>query len=140
MQKIRIVDLDNTISNDHWRNWLVDPSQEKPLDIYHNYHIHCKYDEVMNRYIVDESPCPVVFLTARPEYLRAETKHWLQNNHLKYSGLIMREANNHEHSVDLKRKAIWRLNNYGVKIEKAYDDRTDIIQMYRDIGVRGVLV
>ena len=136
---IRIVDLDSTVSDDTWRLWLIDPSQEDGAEKYHHYHIHCNQDRVINRHIVDESPVDVFFLTARPEYVRDKTTQWLHNNHFAYKALIMRPNDNHEHSVDLKRKTISNLLNL-FKIERAYDDRKDIIDMYYSIGVKGILV
>ena len=136
---IRIVDLDATISNDEWRQWLIDPAQPDGLHKYHNYHIHCDGDVVMNRHIVDEAPCKVFFMTARPEYVRLKTRRWLEDNSFNYDALIMRPNDNYEHSAEMKRKFTLDLLKL-FKIEKAYDDRQDIINMYNSIGVKGILV
>lgn len=137
--EIRIVDLDSTISDDTWRLWLIDPEAEDGEHKYHNYHIHCDEDKVMNRHIVDEAPCKVFFLTARPEYVRQKTRKWLEDNSFQYDALIMRPNDNHEHSVEMKRKFVTDLLKL-FKIERAYDDRQDIIDMYHSIGVKGILV
>jgi hypothetical protein len=136
---IRIVDLDNTISDDAWRHWLIDPEAPDGLHKYHEYHLHCSGDTVMNRHIVDEAPCKVFFMTARPEYMRLKTRRWLEDNDLHYDALIMRPNDNEEHSAEMKRKFTLDLLKL-FKIEKAYDDRQDIIQMYNSIGVKGILV
>jgi hypothetical protein len=136
---IRIVDLDNTISDDAWRHWLIDPEAPDGLHKYHEYHLHCGGDNVMNRHIVDEAPCKVFFMTARPEYMRLKTRRWLEDNNFSYDALIMRPNDNEEHSAEMKRKFTLDLLKL-FKIEKAYDDRQDIIKMYNSIGVKGILV
>jgi hypothetical protein len=136
---IRIVDLDNTVSDDAWRHWLIDPEAPDGLHKYHEYHLHCGGDTVMNRHIVDEAPCKVFFMTARPEYMRLKTRRWLEDNDLRYHALIMRPNDNEEHSAEMKRKFTLDLLKL-FKIEKAYDDRQDIVHMYNSIGVKGILV
>lgn len=138
-EEIRIVDLDNTVSDDSWRLWMIDPQEEDSDHKYHNYHLHCDKDEPMNRYIVDESPCPVVFVTARPEYMREKTVQWLEKFNFKFKALVMRPNGNHQPSVDLKQGALSALKSL-YQIEKAYDDRGDIIEMYNSSGIRGVRV
>lgn len=137
--EIRIVDLDNTIAEDDWRHWMIDPAAEDGEHKYHEYHLHCDGDKVKNRHIVDESPVPVFFMTARPEYVRHKTATWLRDNNFSYKALIMRPNDNHEHSVELKRKLTLDLLKL-FKVERAYDDRKDIIEMFQSLGIKGVLV
>ena len=139
-RQIRIVDLDNTISQDDWRHWLIDPQAPDGEHKYHEYHLYCDGDTPMNRYIVDESPVDVFFLTARPEYVRQKTIDWLDNQGFRYKALIMRGNDDHQHSVELKRGVVRMLKLQMFEIEKAYDDRQDIIDMYREMGIKGVLV
>ena len=136
---IRVVDLDSTVSDDKWRQWLIDPQAEDGENKYHAYHIHCDRDSAINRHIVDESPVPVFFVTARPEYVRQKITNWLREKNFKYQALIMRPNGNHQHSVDLKRKLISDLLMM-FEIERAYDDRADIIEMCKELGLRGILV
>jgi hypothetical protein len=137
---IRIVDLDRTITDDTWRYWLIDPSlPDTDPNKYYAYHLHCGGDTVINRYIVDESPVDVFFLTARHEYVRKQTTDWLHNNHFKYKALIMRYDHNHVPSAQMKRQAVQSLM-HSYQIEKAYDDREDIINAYAELGVEGMLV
>jgi hypothetical protein len=141
MEKIRIVDLDNTISDDSWRIWLIDTQQEDCDDKYHSYHIHCDQDEPMNRHIVDDSPFPVVFLTARPEYMREKTVEWLKKFNFNYKQLIMRSNGDHTPSVEMKRQVVKAMKDFGIySIEKAYDDRFEIVKMYNANNIEGVLV
>ena len=137
---IRIVDLDRTITDDRWRYWLIDPSlPDTDPNKYYAYHLHCGGDTVINRYIVDESPVDVFFLTARHEYVRKQTTQWLRDNNFNYKALIMRHDHNHVPSAQMKAQAVRSLL-HTYDIEKAYDDREDIIQAYAELGVKGVLV
>ena len=52
MRAIRIVDLDNTISQDDWRHWMIDPQAADGEHKYHEYHLHCIGDSVINRHFV----------------------------------------------------------------------------------------
>ena len=137
---IRIVDLDRTITDDRWREWLIDPAlPDTDPNKYYAYHLHCGGDSVINRYIVDESPVDVFFLTARHEYVRKQTADWLHDNHFKYKALIMRHDHNHAPSAQMKKQAAQSLMRL-YHIESAYDDRLDIINAYHEIGVKGVWV
>ena len=134
---IRIVDLDSTVSDDRWRLWLIDHLAVGHHKKYHAYRIHCDQDVPMNTWIVDESPYPVVFLTARPEYIRYKTEKWLDENFFSPYELWMRPNDDYRYSPDLKRDFI---RHDGRKIEKAFDDRKDVVEMYQKMGVEGVLV
>ena len=57
----------------------------------------------------------------------------------KYKALIMRPNDNHEHSVELKRKLTLDLLKL-FKVERAYDDRQDIIDMFTSLGIKGIVV
>jgi uncharacterized HAD superfamily protein len=138
---VRIVDLDGTISDDSWRLWLIDPQLPDSTEKYHNYHIHCDGDTVMNRHIVDDSPVPVFIMTARPEYLRQKTHTWLVTHRLRYKAMFMRPIENHVESVKLKEGWVKQLYfNWMFNFENGYDDRADIVEMFNANGIKGVQV
>ena len=139
MKRIRIVDLDSTIADDRWRMWLIDPHMEDGADKYHYYHLHCHDDPVINRWIVDECLHDVVFLTARPERMRKETKAWLDRHELSHLALLMRSDEDERHSMVMKRDVVQLLKKQ-FEIEKAFDDRWDIVQMYNECEIEGVFV
>lgn len=139
MNAVRIVDLDSTVSDDRWRQWLIDEAQPDTTEKYHAYHVHCDKDKVINRHIVDDSPVPVIFLTARPEYLRGKTERWLKENSLDCIALMMRPNDDHTPSPVLKESALYQIERL-FKVEKAYDDRPDVVAMFRFNGVEAVLV
>jgi len=138
---VRIVDLDGTISDDSWRLWLIDPQLPDSTEKYHNYHIHCSEDEVMNRHIVDQSPVPVFIMTARPAYLRQKTHTWLVTNRLRYKTMFMRPIEDHTPSVQLKENWVKQLyHNWMFGFENGYDDRADVVEMFNANGIKGVQV
>ena len=139
MTRVRIVDLDSTISDDLWRQWMIDPSQPDGDAKYHTYHLHCDRDRVMNRHIVDDSPVAVIFLTARPEYLRQKTQEWLSDHGFEYVALVMRANNDHTPSPEMKKNALAQIRRL-FEVERAYDDRKDVVQMFRENGVEAILV
>ena len=137
---VRIVDLDSTISDDMWRLWLIDPTAPDSESKYHAYHCYASEDKPINRYIVDESPAPVVLLTARPEYLRQKTVEWLERHGFDYSLLLMRANDDHRPSAVMKKELVENTVFKIARVERAFDDREDVIEMYQSIGIKGVLV
>lgn len=132
--KVRIVDLDSTVSDDRWRQWLIpnggDISAE---ETYRNYHILCDGDAVVNADIVRNSPVPVVFVTSRPAYVREKTEQWLLANNLPYVALYMRPNGNEWGSPDLKRALVWKVcNDLCCDIESVWDDRLDVLDALKD--------
>lgn len=139
MIKVRIVDLDSTVSDDSWRQWMILPEESDSNEKYHAYHIHCSEDELINRWIIDESPVPIIFLTARPEYMREKTEQWLKKNNITPLLILMRANDDHSSSPKMKKRAMEDISRF-VSFECAYDDREDVVQMYRNLGVEAVLV
>lgn len=133
--KVRIVDLDSTISDDRWRQWLIQPDHGSLNDeaVYHNYHIVCDGDDAINADIVRNSLVPVVFVTSRPAYLREKTEAWLADNGFVYVGLYMRPNGNEWPSPDLKRALVWKAcNELCCDIESVWDDRLDVLDALKD--------
>lgn len=129
-----ICDIDNCISNDHHRLGLIDWNQDQPFFRYHQYHLSMVFDTAHNLELLqDES---VIFLTAAPEYYRRYRERWLQRHNLKPVKMLMRPNTNHMSSVELKHAMMAHLiHAEGLKpewINVAYDDRHDVVSMYRD--------
>lgn len=133
-----ILDLDACISNDAWR---IPKIQWQHNDInrrYHDYHLLAGFDECRNKELFEGRTAIAIF-TARPVMYRAITEEWLKRNGVNWSHLLMRNDSDHSHSVDLKERQLdWLSSLYEVPIstiEHAYDDRGDVIAMYRRRGV-----
>jgi len=80
----------------------------------------------------------IVFVTGRPEDYRERTEKWL-NEHVNLTNftLIMREKKNYESDLSLK-KRILKDSLSDLDILKVYDDREELIQMWREAGLECV--
>jgi len=140
-----IFDLDNTISDDSWRIQHIDWSRDNPFERYHRYHLLAGFDAFGNQDLVRNLPegTQIVVFTARPDFYAPITQEWLERNGVDYAAMLMRPTDDHTHSVDLKRRQLRKFfAMMGTKpsdVLCAYDDRKDVVQMYRDHGVKGVL-
>lgn len=140
MTKHIIVDLDNCIANDAWRIPKINWQKSNPMDRYHDYHSLSGFDEVGNMDIFAEHPGAVgIVFTARPVLYHAVTQEWLKRKGVPFEYLVMRNNNDHRPSLELKRTMLkWMPDVYGIPLEDivaAYDDRPDVVEMYRTYGI-----
>lgn len=130
-----IVDLDNCIADDAWRIPKINWQKHEPLERYHAYHSLAAFDEVCNRDIFDRAGLEVIVFTARPVLYQHATEEWLRRNDVPFRHLLMRNNNDHRSSVEVKRQMLhWLPELYDVpwrQIWGAYDDRQDIVDMFR---------
>ncbi len=147
MKHFAIFDLDNCLSNDLHRIPLIDWTQPNPEERYAAYHAACGNDAPgnMDLYRAVTATRQAVFLTARPTTVALQTRAWISRHlGITHATLLMRNAGDNRPSVDVKR---WQLDmlpqHYGVPLENidhAYDDRQDIIDMYRGLGLAATRV
>jgi len=146
-KKFAIWDLDNCLSDDRARIPLIDWPQTNPEERYGVYHAACFDDPVGNfavfaRYL-DAGHVPV-FLTARPARRRTETLAWIAARlNCREPILMMRNNGDNRPSVELKREMLHSLPEYGVALKDvvaAYDDRPDVVAMYKKEGIAGAAV
>lgn len=134
-----ILDLDNTIADDAWRIRKINWQKTNPQERYHDYHLLSAFDEAGNTDLFRNCEHRIVVLTARPVAYHALTTEWLMRKGVAVEHLIMRNNGDHRHSRDLKRMQLqWLPQLYGIgldEIQCAYDDREDVVQMYREHGV-----
>lgn len=136
---MRILDIDNLISHDLWRIPRIAWQFTDPARRYHDYHSLAPWDAVGNQELFIGCADGIAILTARPVAFRAATEEWLARAGVRYEHLIMRNSGDYRPSVVLKAQQLrWLLSgNYGVvEIECAYDDRADVVAMYRAAGLR----
>ena len=133
-----IIDLDGTISDDRHRRHLIAPRDWRA------YHAKCSEDRYMNPGIIelcDSFGAQPVFITARPEAVRMLTETWLlQNvglNRADYQ-LLMRPDGNTSPSRLVKQDIL--LCHSELDAVCAFDNRHDILEVYRDHGLQTVLV
>lgn len=146
MAKVVIWDIDNCIADDSRRIPLIDFKQRDPNARYDPYHKGCGDDPAANIDIVAEFAAKAertVFMTSRPVKYRQPTQDWLKANvpileKVKWS-LMMRDDDDTRSSSEVKKAQLSRLSAYGVRIPEdvvaAFDDRKDVIEMYRLHGI-----
>ncbi len=134
-----IFDLDNCVSADAWRIKYIRWDQEHPWDRYEPYHRGCGMDSAEHIELFREvtSHAIPVFLTGRPLVVRPPTIWWLKSKlGVTDPILIMRNNDDHRPSVKVKKDMLKDLFfNWDIVPSKAYDDRPEIVQMYRDAGI-----
>ncbi len=80
----------------------------------------------------------VVFVTGRPEKYREKTMKWLDNIvHIENLNerLFMRKDGDHRQDYVVKREIVGKLREQG-SIRMAFEDRDQVVQMYRSLGIR----
>lgn len=139
-----IFDLDNTIADDAWRIKNIDWSKAHPFERYHPYHMLSAFDRLGNEELLSGLPSDtqIVVFTARPEFYSSITQEWLERNNVAYELLLMRPNDDHAHSLELKKRQLYKfLENWAVdpsEVHVAYDDREDVVQMYRQHDIHAI--
>lgn len=139
-----VFDLDGCISDDRHRAHLRPEKGCSVPERYNAYNELCLSDKPMNlktvnkaQRIVREDGKELIFVTARPQKHREATERWLWLNFgIDNPVLLMRPNENTQPSEKLKP---WLLSSRGFMshhIFAAYDDRDDVLEAYRDYGIR----
>lgn len=134
----RILDLDNCIADDSHRigaiNWSLDGERR-----YLDYHQLAAFDEIGNADLLETNE-DIIILTGRPVTFCSMTMRWLRLKRVRWFHLLMRNEGDLRHSADLKRDQLrWLQDYYSVSlcdITSAFDDREDVVEMYKRAGIR----
>ena len=135
-----ILDLDNTISDDSWRIPLINWKEQCKVRRFLSYHLGCKYDLAGNNHLWEEADDVVIF-TARPYFFQSMTKKWLKDKGIqpKVRDIFFRPNNSTLPSPMLKNiflQGLLYMNGMRKEeIECAYDDRPDVVEMYKASGI-----
>jgi hypothetical protein len=147
--KIVIFDLDGCICNDVWRIGRIKIIEGQK--VYDEYHEGIGEDsrlsmgaEVLHN-AIGRGEFPI-FITARPIKYRKKTTDWLRHN-LEMANprdywLFMRDNNDTRPSVEVKKSAIGVVmsESRNREIVAAYDDRPDVVSMYRSLGIKAYVL
>jgi len=85
--------------------------------------------------LVNAYPNTVFIFSGRDSVCKQETIEWLDENNIKYDGLFMREEGNNEKDSIIKRRLFEDNIRGKYYIEYVLDDRKQVVQMWRDIGL-----
>lgn len=137
-----IWDIDNCLADDAWRIAFIEHDAPTPSERYRKYHALCGFDKPGNQHEFRTSTMQgevPLFITGRPESERAKTAIWLRT-HIdpdRAPLLLMRGNGDERPSVDVKlallTAELQRMSLLRPRVVRAYDDRHDILQMYRDM-------
>lgn len=143
MRGLRILDVDNVLSDDEWRIPLIKWERSCPTERYHDYHLASAFDHAKNHRLLSEHSDRNILFTAMPERYRALRVLWFNVSRIGYGQLFMRADDDHRPSDLVKRDMLFSLFKQGVThadIELACDDRTDVLDMYMLHGISNVQV
>lgn len=136
--KCSLWDLDNCLSNDEWRIRFVDWTKTNGDERYREYHRRCFGDRPGNKQLFQLVTLHTrpVFITARPEEVRASTEAWVREMLGVYAPEIyMRAIGDHRPSGELKLALLEEARLLPIDIAVAFDDRADVVAAYRAFGI-----
>ena len=139
---IRIIDLDNTISDDEWRLEYIKEKAGNPDEMYDLYHSLCTWDLPYHKKLY-EGRDDIAIFTSRPEKFEERTQRWLARWGISWAQLFMRPEGNLQSSPVLKMSFFYQL----MAIEKyvpmrdfeIFDDRLDVIKLFKMKGINANL-
>lgn len=135
-----ILDLDNCIANDGWRIPRIRWSDPHPFRRYHEYHLLAPWDVAGNRDLFEGREERILIFTSRPVHYRRATEEWLERAGVQVKHLLMRRDTDYRSSAAVKAEQLrWLPEYYGIELAQitcAYDDREEILRVYRAAGVR----
>ena len=115
---------------------------------YRAYHALCQEDQPAHLAVYKAVTllCSPVIFTGRPESVREQTEAWIEQHLGKPKPLLfMRQDHEHEPSPFVKQKMLIELlamvvaENQGAEGDLlAFDDREDVVAMYKAIGLRAM--
>ena len=146
-----IWDLDNCLSDDRSRIKLIDWANPDMTERYADYHAACAHDPARNLdvfHAITQLARPI-FFTARPEAVRTDTTRWVRCELDIHQPLIlMRRDDDRRPSSQVKcemlaqyKFALHQRNPFSQDAcFAAFDDREDIVDMYRQCGLNAALL
>lgn len=138
---VTIFDLDNCLADDGWRIALIDQFEDDNWKKYLRYHLMSPCDEPANVERLPPHPQRVAIFTARPVFFFAQTRDWLRRVGIEHNWLLMRNNDDLRGALAVKRTQLawFTSGDYEevsiTNIVRAYDDREDIVEMYRAQGI-----
>lgn len=138
-----ILDLDETISDDRWRQKEINLNIEG-MERWHNYHLLAGFDDVCNEQLFRDTGCEIIIATGRYVLYAPITLEWLRRKNILAKIIMFRPNKDTRSPAELKHEQINTLiMQHGVKTEEifcAYDDCHATCEMYRKRGIDAIQV
>lgn len=143
-KRVVMMDLDGCVADDRWRQNKL-PHNGGSWDEYHD---GCDRDVVLGHggavlrsHI--EAGHTIIFTTGRPAKVGKKSGDWI-TEHFGISkddfAILMRPDADHRRAVDLKAEFADFVLGHKHDIVAAYDDRSDIVEMYRSKGINACVL
>jgi hypothetical protein len=132
---IFIVDIDGTISDCEWRRHFA---INKHWDAFFNAGEDDLPIEPMATLLHDLEIAggnQFIYATGRPERVRDMTREWLDKYGFPDGVMYMRQDGDHRPDVIIKKEILDAITDRGIVPDIAFDDRNEVVQMWRDNGV-----
>lgn len=135
MQTLILLDIDNCVADDAHRLPLINLAHPENFERFRAYHDESWRDNARNHEQF-QSRGDVVIVTSRPVEYQRVTTDWLNMNGIYPVASYFRGAGDVRGSVDIKREAAQDIQRrWPGAMLAAFDDRDDIIDMYRSMGI-----
>jgi hypothetical protein len=151
-----IFDLDGCVSDDRWRQNLIPTpdvtDQEARAHAWDSYHAECDKDPLLpsgSAILRDHirSGHLILFCTGRTINVGEKSASWITANFgitPDAFSILMRKAGDHRPADVLKKEfaeyILMNSKNNGQPVIAAYDDREDVVEMYRSLGINAAVL
>jgi hypothetical protein len=130
---LAIIDIDGVVADVRHRVHYVE-QKPKDWDRFFAAAIHdAPHPEGLAVVATLATECDVIFLTGRPEHLRADTQSWLDANGLDGHRLVMRPEGDRGPSARFKVRRLQQLAR-GTTVAMVVDDDAKVIAAMKDAG------
>lgn len=146
MKDTVILDLDGTLADvSYCRRHIVRSHPEFPgkrdFDRFHEEALLAPViEEIVEMAHLFSRDCWIIIVTARKEMRRTDTEGWLKRHGIPWDLLFMRGDKDHRAPEDVKREILNDIRNKGFNPVVAVDDSPKIIEMFKEEGLKTILV
>ena len=136
--KTVIFDLDGTLVKlDHRLDYIL--NEPKQWDKF--------YEEIENDELLDDMyaiyetflyapDVSIIIVTGRSDKYKQQTLDWLEKHGIMFDELYMRKEGDHRRDYEVKKDILDILKQLKYDILCVFEDRDEVVQMYRENGVR----
>lgn len=136
---IYLVDIDGTVADLSHRLHFIQGEKAN----WDGFFAACPNDMPINEVIetvrlLKNGGAKIVLVSGRSDAIRTETAQWCANFGVSFDGLYMRKAGDHRHDNIVKSELLDAvlIDFPGEQIAGAFEDRKQVVDMYRERGLR----